>query len=361
MPPPKILDTHIHLWPATATSPSNHAWMTPGHFLARQHSAADYTAATHASAHAFVYVETDRYLPSAAPPVDPSASAAQLRSALGAWAREPLGELAFLRGLVEGEGGGDAGRARGVVMYAPVHLRGGLLRAYLTLAEEVAGAELWARVVGVRYLLQGKRGHEVARMVGGEAWVANVMALREMRGGEGWAFDVGVDVHRDGEGVLDAIEGFVREVRRREQGDGKGSVRFVLNHLCKPPFSAPPSPQYLSALTSLSHDPNVFMKLSGAFNEFSTSPSPSTTPSTVPSFLASARPFFDHVFSCFPDRVMFGSDWPVCNVGGPKGEKENWGFWVEVVEGYLEEKGASEEEKDGVWWRTGARAYGVDV
>lgn len=56
---------------------------------------------------------------------------------------------------------------------------------------------------------------------------------------------------------------------------------------------------------------------------------------------------------------MFGSDWPVCNVGGPKGEKGNWGFWVRVVGRALEERGVGGDGEEGVWSRAGERAYGL--
>lgn len=99
------------------------------------------------------------------------------------------------------------------------------------------------------------------------------------------------------------------------------------------------------------------MKLSGAFNEFE----PSPTPSTVEDIVKSLSPFLDVVFECFPGRVMFGSDWPVCNVGGPKGEEGNWEFWREVVGKVLEERGMSEDEKESVWWRAGSEAYGIEM
>lgn len=99
------------------------------------------------------------------------------------------------------------------------------------------------------------------------------------------------------------------------------------------------------------------MKLSGAFNEFS----PAATPSLASDLLASLRPYLDHVLKVFgSERIMFGSDWPVCNVGGPKGEEGNWALWREVVERWLEEKGSGEEERERVWWRAGAEAYGLD-
>lgn len=62
---------------------------------------------------------------------------------------------------------------------------------------------------------------------------------------------------------------------------------------------------------------------------------------------------------------MFGSDWPVCDVGGPRGkgkaegEGGNWGLWREVVEVWMEERGMGDEERGMVWGGSAARAYGV--
>jgi predicted TIM-barrel fold metal-dependent hydrolase len=100
------------------------------------------------------------------------------------------------------------------------------------------------------------------------------------------------------------------------------------------------------------------MKFSGSLNEFSTE---SPTPNTTEAVFAALKPYLNVVFENFPGRVMFGSDWPVCNVGGPKGEQGNWTFWKEVVETVLQERGLNEEEKESVWWRAGARAYGVSM
>jgi predicted TIM-barrel fold metal-dependent hydrolase len=79
----------------------------------------------------------------------------------------------------------------------------------------------------------------------------------------------------------------------------------------------------------------------------------------VQDVLAAIKPYVAHVFESFPRRVMFGSDWPVCNVGGPRGEAGNWGFWRDVVEAYLADQ--SDEEAESVWWRAAAAAYEVDV
>jgi L-rhamnono-1,4-lactonase len=128
------------------------------------------------------------------------------------------------------------------------------------------------------------------------------------------------------------------------------------DHLGKPPLSKQPEDRWLKGMSALGTDKDVYMKLSGAFNEFD-----EATSSDIPSLLTTLTPFLDHVFKCFPKRVMFGSDWPVCNVGGPKGDAGNWRLWREVVEKYIDEKGFGEEEKERVWWGAGCEAYGVEL
>lgn len=396
--PPKILDTHIHLWPSTSLTPTDHAWMTsPTHPLAKRHGPKDYLHTTSNSPHppsSFIYVETDRFLPTPSPP---SLDAEALRE----WAHQPLEEVRFLRRIVEGAAGESDGvsvsvgeeqekekemsMVKGVVIWAPFHLPSAAFQTYLRIAQEEAGPELWRKVVGFRYLLQGKGEGEVSRLVRSEEWIGNLVALREGLSGRGWSFDVGIDVHRDGWEVLSEVGGMIERVRKeeRERGDGKGSVRFVLSefpcclngvgrrelilgidHLCKHPLTPPsdsnaqPTPLsevYVKALSPLAGDKNIYMKLSGALNEFT-----STTPDSTDVIVATLKPFAQFIFSTFPRRVMFGSDWPVCNVGGPKGEDGNWSFWRDVVEGLLKEEGFEEEDKEWVWWRAGGEAYGLE-
>ncbi|KAF2017669.1 hypothetical protein BU24DRAFT_155586 [Aaosphaeria arxii CBS 175.79] len=367
----KILDTHIHLWPSTATTSKNHGWMQPGHFLSKRHGISDYLSTTHSTSppelqpSGFIYVETDRYLPSSAPDVPTEAPESELRNALVAWAKEPLAELEFLRRIVEGspdEGDGfeaaDAERMKGCVIWAPFHLESRLFDLYIRVAEEVAGPRLWAKVVGFRYLLQGINDEgEMRALVGSQRWVTNLLSLRRGRGGRGWAFDVGVDTHGGGIWQLDVAAGMIDKIRGIEANDGAGNVAFVLNHLCKPDLSSTPSSAWpdfrlwKSLLTHSATQPAVYMKFSGAFNEFA----PSPTPSSVSALKESLGPFIAHIVDQFgTGKVMFGSDWPVCNVGGPNGE-ENWGLWRELVAAFVEEAG------DDIWWRAGCEAYGIMI
>lgn len=156
MAPQKLLDSHVHLWPPSATTPTAHAWMTPAtHPLARRHSIAEYRACTsssRSSRRAFIYVETDRSLPSPAPPLPtplpaPSSTAAwaALERELETWAAQPVAELRFVRRVAEGAPAGgpadegfapaDSALLAGVVAWAPLRVPTAVFRLYLGLAE----------------------------------------------------------------------------------------------------------------------------------------------------------------------------------------------------------------------------------
>jgi L-rhamnono-1,4-lactonase len=244
MPPSRVLDSHIHLWPSTAITSKDHGWMTdPSHFLAKRHGISDYKSVTASSPAGsalvgFIYVETDRYLPSKTPEISPDASKEEVKGKLRDWAKAPLQELEFLRRIVEespqeGDGfeKGDGDWMKGAVVWAPFNISVAAFNAYVEVAEEVAGPKLWEKIVGFRYLLQGKEKGEVKNLVSNDDWIKNIVSLGKGRSGKGWAFDVGVDIHRDGTDPLCAVGEMILRVREREVQNGNGGqpVRFVLS------------------------------------------------------------------------------------------------------------------------------------
>lgn len=73
------------------------------------------------------------------------------------------------------------------------------------------------------------------------------------------------------------------------------------------------------------------------------------------------RPWTDVIFDNFTStRVMFGSDWPVCNTGGG-GNAVTWGRWKRVVEMILDRRSFGEEERKDIWHRTAQRAYNIAI
>lgn len=102
----------------------------------------------------------------------------------------------------------------------------------------------------------------------------------------------------------------------------------------------------------------MYMKLSGAFSEIVDRAT--DFPMTVDDIVKRMQPWLDHVFIEFgPGRIMFGSDWLVCNVRGP-GDAKSWSLWVEVVDQIMRMRNLSELEKNRIWHGTAIEAYRLD-
>lgn len=85
-------------------------------------------------------------------------------------------------------------------------------------------------------------------------------------------------------------------------------LTFVLDHLGKPPIGPGELEPWSSAVRALAERPNTACKLSGMVTEAD------WERWTVDDL----RPYADTVIDAFgPDRVMFGSDWPVCLLAAP--------------------------------------------
>jgi L-rhamnono-1,4-lactonase len=100
---------------------------------------------------------------------------------------------------------------------------------------------------------------------------------------------------------------------------------------------------------------STYMKLSGAFSELT----PRAGPWQVPEVVAQIGPWVDVIFDAFgPYKIMFGSDWPVCNTGGG-GNNNAWTTWSSVVEDIIRSRQLSEEETSAIWGNTALKAYRI--
>jgi L-fucono-1,5-lactonase len=97
--------------------------------------------------------------------------------------------------------------------------------------------------------------------------------------------------------------------------------RFVLDHLAKPPIKSGSIGSWADGIRRLAAFPNVFAKLSGLVTEADWQTWRSEQ----------IEPYLDVAFSSFgPERLMIGSDWPVCLAAG------TYSRTVSVVKNYLE-------------------------
>jgi L-fuconolactonase len=82
---------------------------------------------------------------------------------------------------------------------------------------------------------------------------------------------------------------------------------FVLDHIAKPPIAEGTLSPWREQIRQLAKLPNVLCKVSGMVTE-------ANLTAWKP---ADFRPFLDVVFEAFGvDRVIYGSDWPVCLLAG---------------------------------------------
>jgi L-fuconolactonase len=91
-------------------------------------------------------------------------------------------------------------------------------------------------------------------------------------------------------------------------------VGFVLDHLGNVAVRPQPDPAWAAAFTALARLPNTACKLSGIFSV----PAPADDPGSggPDGSVAHLLPYLDLALDSFgPDRLMFGSDWPVCTLG----------------------------------------------
>jgi len=207
MPPLKIVDSHIHLWPASAANAEGHSWMTPDFILTKQHLLKDYYAVSDPPSQnsdyevqGVVYVETDRTLLSS-----------EGRS-LSEWAAQPLEEIKFLRSMVEGEyGERDSRTLLALIPWAPMDQGVAVFEEWLELAKETAGPKTWERVKGFRFLLQGIVDERKFRnLVLSEEFIK---VLRSYRTEErDFVFEVGVSQHEGGVWQLEALAEVLKRV-----------------------------------------------------------------------------------------------------------------------------------------------------
>lgn len=179
-------------------------------------------------------------------------------------------------------------------------------REFLTLA---AGSELVAGVVGWADLTSPAVGEELAALrsgPGGE-WLAGIRHLVEGEADPWWLGRD--DVLRGLRAVADADLVYDLLIRPHQMAAALAAVRavpgltFVLDHCAKPDIRSGQLEPWSSLLRQLAAEPNVYCKLSGLVTEAD------REHWTV----ADLRPYAERVLEAFgPERVMVGSDWPVC-------------------------------------------------
>jgi L-fuconolactonase len=159
------------------------------------------------------------------------------------------------------------------------------------------------KLVGVRHIVQSEPDD---RFLMRPDFLRGVTALEE--------FDLAYDILIYPKHLPVAAE-FVQQFPRQ---------RFVLDHMAKPPIKSGDIQLWSGGIQRLAEFPNVYCKLSGLMTEADWQHWKSED----------IVPYLDIAFETFgPDRLMTGSDWPVCLVAASYEQTLN------LVENYLDRHG----------------------
>jgi L-fuconolactonase len=119
--------------------------------------------------------------------------------------------------------------------------------------------------------------------------------------------------------------------------------KFVLDHLAKPSIKPRVLPLWKDQINELAQSKNVLCKVSGLVTEAEWGKWQAED----------FHPYLDVVFEAFgEDRLMFGSDWPVCLLSGSYEQVLN------IVRNYLE--ASSESARRKVFGENAASFYGIE-
>ena len=118
--------------------------------------------------------------------------------------------------------------------------------------------------------------------------------------------------------------------------------RFVLDHIGKPKIAYNLLEPWASQIRELSQYPDVYCKVSGMVTEADWSNWKTND----------IRPFLDVIFESFDaDRIMFGSDWPVCILAA------SYSKVVGMVADYMDQ--LSDEDQDKIFGLNAERIYNL--
>ncbi len=116
-------------------------------------------------------------------------------------------------------------------------------------------------------------------------------------------------------------------------------LRVVIDHGSKPEIRDQLIDGWALDMSVLAHETGAYCKLSGLMTEAAADWS-----------VEDLKPYVGHMLDCFgPDRLIWGSDWPVCTLAG------SYDRWIETTETLLAE--LSGPERDAVLGGNATRAY----
>jgi len=188
--------------------------------------------------------------------------------------------------------------------------------------ERLAHFSRFNKLKGFRHIVQGEPDPQ---FVLHPSFIRGVSALHKF----GFTYDILVKPKQ-----LNAVLKFVRQLDEDQ--------KLVVDHMAKPYIAQGKKEPWAAEMKALAEYPNVCCKLSGMVTEAH------WRNWTVADFSF----YIDHLLEVFgPDRLLFGSDWPVCLLAA------SYEQVVEIVDTHI--KTLSLPEQEAIWYKNAERVYNL--
>lgn len=239
-----------------------------------------------------------------------AAKAAGVDGVISVQARQTVAETDWLLGFAEQPE--NASLIRGVVGWVPLISD--------RISEELDRLVDRKKLLGVRHVLQDEPNEYFAR----DDFNRGIALLPKF----GLRYDILI-YERQLQAAIELVDRHPRQI-------------FVLDHVAKPKIAAGDIAPWRKRMFDLARRQNVYCKLSGMVTEADPR---KWTP-------AQLRPYVESALEAFgPQRLMMGSDWPVCLLAC------DYGRWQSLVREFIGKLSTSEQQK--IMGETAKAAYGI--
>jgi L-fucono-1,5-lactonase len=205
---------------------------------------------------------------------------------------------------------------------------------------EIAGVVGWADIAARDFEKQIEHVARGKKLVG----LRHVVQAEPEGFLDGMAFNRGIQAMK---GTRLAYDILIYERQLQEAMrflDRHAGQTFVLDHIAKPKIAAGELEPWRGRIFELAKRPNVSCKVSGMVTEANPK---SWTQEQL-------RPYLDAVVEAFgPQRLMAGSDWPVCTVG------TSYTGWWKLLRDYFAD--FTEDERSSIFGGCAIKTYGLKM
>lgn len=328
-----ILDSHVHLF--SEESLDTLSWMTDDNVLASNHTINEYFKSINEfpSKYHFdglVFIEAD--------------VKSHTNNEEG-W-DFPIEESTFA--ILQNYDKINGGLIKAVIPWVPlIQGRDSVIRYVLKLKNSV-GEENFGLIKGFRYLVQDKPD--------GTMMDDNFIEALNWISSQGFLFDLGIDINRRGFLQFEEFEFLLERT---------SNVTFINNHLAKPRLSIPYETihnndffnnwkKHMLITSELCRKTGnkIYIKVSGVFSELDDEACQNEERA-----LEFVFPWIKFIFDNWdPQYIIWGSDWPVCNI---RAGVSSIVTWLKITERILERLELSEKQKEHFFSKGAIAAYNI--